>query len=468
MIGAMFRLGEQKVRPGVYVRWYNDGGTPMFGGSTGVAAAVIRSNWGPTEKVINVENDISKTPKTIGTGYGPGVVRQIIRGGATEVLVVRAGKGGDPAELILKDSEGIESLKLNTKYPTSREFNVTIRDAINEDEKELIAYEGTSVVERFSFEKGEDETETLAKLIEKTSIYFNAQKLEGTDPIGLVVNEKLTGGSDPDIVAQDYVDAFSTLEKKFFDGITVDAVSPEIHASLQAFVNRNLEEGARFIGVVGERTDVPFETRLENARSFNSFSMIYVGNGFTETGTDFPERDGALAAGRVLGEMVSGNYKDSLTKQEIQGTTGVYGELTPSEYVKAAENGMMVFSESVNGLAQIDYGINTLVSVDSDEDEGWKKIRRVRTRFELIDRIAFTISNAMSAGVDNNNDGRQYIITLANGIINQMIADGGLESGEMIIDEDYPPHGDSVWYKFDNLVDLDGIEKVYLAFGFRY
>lgn len=467
MIGAMFKLGEQKVRPGVYVRWYNDGGTSVFGGSTGVAAVVIKSNWGPTNEVVKV-HDISETERTIGTGYGPGVVRQVLRGGAVEVLVVRVGLGGDQAELILKDTEGIDALKLNTKYPTSREFNVTVREAINENEKEIIIYEEARVIEKFTFNKGNNEAAELVKLINESSSYLTAQSLDSPDPVGLVVNEALTGGSDPDIVAKDYVDAFNVLERKFFDGITVDALDPAIHASLQAFVNRSLQEGSRFIGVVGEKASIPFNTRLENARSFNSFSMVYVGNGFVESGTDFPERDGALAAGRVLGEMVSRNYKDSLTKKEIQGSTGIVGELTPSEYVEAAKNGMMVFSESVNGLAQIDYGINTLVSVSADEDEGWKKIRRVRTRFELIDRIAFTIANAMSAGIDNNNDGRQYIITLANGIINQMIADGGLESGEMILDPANPPHGDSVWYKFDNLVDLDGIEKVYLAFGFRY
>lgn len=464
----MFKLGEQKVRPGVYVRWYNDGGASTVGGTTGVAAAVIKSNWGPTNTVNNIGNDLSETPKNIGTGYGPGVVRQIIRGGATEVLVVRAGKGGDVAKLSLEDTEGLEVLKLNTKYPTSREFNVTIREAIKEEEKELIVYEGTSVLESFTFEKGENESGKLVDLIKESSVYLNAQKADSDEPLELVVNEKLTGGSDPELTAQDYVEAFNVLERKFFDGITVDALDPSIHASLQSFVNRNLQEGSRIIGVVGEKIDIPFETRLKNARSFNSFSMVYVGNGFVENGTDYPERDGALAAGRVLGEMVSRDYKDSLTKKEIQNTTGVNGELTPSEYVEAAKNGMMVFSESVNGFAQVDYGINTLVTVDADEDEGWKKIRRVRTRFELIDRIAFTIANAMSAGVDNSNDGRQYIITLANGIIEQMISDGGLESGEMIIDDSNPPEGDSVWFKFDNLVDLDGIEKVYLAFGFRY
>lgn len=464
MIGAMFKLGEQKVRPGVYVRWYNAGDSNIIGGTTGVAAVVVKSNWGPTENVIAV-NELNKIGVMIGTGHGAKVVEQIMKGGATEVLVVRAGLGGDKSELILKDSEDNDSVKVTSKYPTSREFNVTIRETLSGTEKEFIAYEGTRVIERHVFEKGANEIQNLIELINSTSQYFDANSLGTGNDVAVILNQSLTGGSDPDVLSQDYINAFNLLERKFFDAITVDTEDTSIHASLHAFVNRSLEEGSRIIGVVGEKTSVPFATRITNARSFNSFAMVYVGNGFVEDGEEI---EGSLAAARVLGEMVSSNYKNSLTKREIQGSSGVYGELTSTEYIEAAQNGMMVFSESVNGLAQIDYGINTLISLGEDEDEGWKKIRRVRTRFELIDRIAFTISNAMSNGIDNNNDGRQYIITLANGIINQMINDGGLESGEMILDTDNPPHGDSVWYKFDNLVDLDGIEKVYLAFGFRY
>lgn len=46
MIGAMFKLGEQKARPGVYVRWYNAGGYARYSRPLGVGAAVIKSNWG--------------------------------------------------------------------------------------------------------------------------------------------------------------------------------------------------------------------------------------------------------------------------------------------------------------------------------------------------------------------------------------------------------------------------------------
>lgn len=467
MIGTLFRLGEQKVRPGVYVRWYDDGDLTTVTGSIGIAAAIIQSNWGPLGQVIKIEN-AEDVHKKIGTGYGSDVVSEIFHGGAYTVSVVRVGLGGEHGEVILKDTEGVDAVKIQTKYPSSRQFTVTVRDSLNENDREFIVFENNRQIEKLIFNKNGNQSENLTSVINESSNIFQASSIEGGgNTLASIINEKVTGGSDPQVTAQDYIDAFGIIEKEFFDGITVDTEDPAIHASLQTFVNRKLQEGFRFIGVVGEKISVPFATRKNNARAFNSFSMVYVGNGYS-----IGERnlDGALAAGRVLGMMVSSSYKTSLTKKPVQSSTGVYGELTAEEYNEAVKNGMLVFSLNSDGLAQIDYGINTLVSPTGDEDEGWKKIRRVRTRFELIDRIAFTLDKAIGNGdgIPNSNDGRQFVITVANGIINDMIREGGLENGELIIDESNPPKGDSAWFKFQDLVDLDGIEKLYLAFGFKY
>ncbi len=362
MIGAMFRLGEQKVRPGVYVRWYNAGGSASYLRTIGIAAAVVQSNWGPFGEVITVEK-AENIKKDIGTGKGADVINEIFNGGAYTVLAVRAGRGGDPAKLTLKNDEDIDVVNLQTKYATSREFNVTIRESLISGEKEFIVYENNRQIENIVFQQGDDEINNFVFAINETSDYFSATNLEGLGTeLSLVLNEPVTGGSDPTITAEDYTDSFGVIEKKFFDGIAVDTEDHSIHASLQAFVKRRLQEGARIQGVVGERISVPFNTRKDNARSFNDFAMIYVGNGYeTPTGGI----DGAPAAGRVLGMMVSGNYKTSLTKKSVQGSIGVYGELTSAQYNEAVQNGMLVFSENADGLAQVDYGINTLVSVSS-------------------------------------------------------------------------------------------------------
>lgn len=469
----MFRLGEQKIRPGTYVRWYDASGQDVFQRAIGVGAAVIKSNWGPLEEVVTI-NDDTEISQKIGTGKGAKVVKEAFEGGAYVMNVVRIGKGGDEATLTLRaegsEEEAIEIAKLATKHPTSRDFNITIRESLNVDEKEFIVYEDEKQIEKITFKAGKEENEVknMVFAVNETSDFIRATEIDGAEKVLSILNEPLTGGSDPETEAQDYIDAFGTLEVKFFDALTVDSEDTSIHASLQAFVNRRLREGARIIGITADKVSEPFDKRKEHAKAFNDFAMIHVGNGFLDR--DGEGIDGALAAGRVLGMMVSENYKSSLTKKSVRGSTGVHGELKPQQYNEAVESGMLMFSENSDGLAQVDYGINTLVSPSSTEDKGWKKVRRVRTRFELIDRIAITLDRQIGdgEGIDNGSDGAQHVITVANGIIDTMIDDGGLESGEMILDEKNPQEGDSAWFKFDNLVDLDGMEKIYLAFGFKY
>ncbi|MEK5068106.1 phage tail sheath subtilisin-like domain-containing protein [Sporosarcina sp. FSL K6-1508] len=460
-IGAMFKLGEQKIRPGVFVRWYNAGGYKRYSRPLGVSAAVIKSNWGPIGEVVTLDTGEDVKDK-LGTGLGPDVVNEIFEGGASFCHTVRIGTGGQPAEVDLEAET--ETVKLRTKYPTSRNFSVTVREALDPALKEIILFEGTRQIQSLTFAKGENEASALLEVVNAESKYLTATTA-GSGEVEVVINEPLSGGADPDTVGEDYTDGMQHLETKFFDSITVDSEDAIIHAALHAFVRRKIREGYRMTMVVGEKPDVSFETRKSHAKAFNDFAVVYVGNGVETTTGGIV---GATAAARVLGMLVSGSYKSSLTKNTITGGVGLIGEMTSNEYNEAVQSGMMVFSLNPDSIPQIDYGINTLVSLAEDEDEGWQKLRRVRTRYELIDRIAITISKAMANNIDNGHDGRQFVIQLANGIIGEMIGEGGLESGEMIIDPVTSPQGDSAWFKFDNLVDLDGLEKAYLAFGFQY
>src|SRR5690625_4589118 len=127
MLGAMFKLGEIKPRPGIYIRWYNDGGFSRFARPLGVGAAVIKSNWGPLNELftLNPADDI----KTVaGTGKGANVIAEIFNGGASFVNVVRVGNGGSVATATFDTSDEV-GFDIRTKYPTSRQFSITIRDA---------------------------------------------------------------------------------------------------------------------------------------------------------------------------------------------------------------------------------------------------------------------------------------------------------------------------------------------------
>lgn len=468
MPGETFILGEQKVRPDVYVRWHNAGGNRVVTGTVGTSAAVIKSNWGPLEGVITLETPTELTEK-LGSGYGPECIRELFTGGASTVFVVRAGTGGKKATLELTDNANpaVNIIELTTKYPTTRQISVTIRDSLDDPTmRELLLHENTRQLERLPFTKGSGEVDQLIEVINKGSQYISAIKIDnGSGAIDLLLDEPLTGGADPVVTGEDYAKAFELLERKFFDTVTVDSEDVTVHASLQSFVNRMLTEGGgRIIGVVGESTIVPFSTRKQNAKVFNDFAIVYVGNGFrTANGI----LEGAKAAARVAGVIASTPYNESLTHVPMTDSIDLVGELTNAQYKEAILSGMLTFSLNTEGLAQIDYGINTKVTLLADEDEGWKKIRRTRTRFELIDRIVYKLYPYLGKW-NNNEDGRAFVITIANGIIQTMINEGGLESGQLIVDPDNLPHGDSAWFRFTELIDLDSIEKLYMDFGFQF
>ena len=89
--------------------------------------------------------------------------------------------------------------------------------------------------------------------------------------------------------------------------------------------------------------------------------------------------------------MIAGSQiTDSLTHAVVRGATEIVGALTNAEIEQAIQSGALVFTMSAQKQVHIEYGINTFVTVTADYDAGWKKIRRVKTRDNLIDRITFT------------------------------------------------------------------------------
>jgi hypothetical protein len=125
----------------------------------------------------------------------------------------------------------------------------------------------------------------------------------------------------------------------------------------------------------------------------------------------------------------------------------------------------LIFTFNAAGQVVIEYGVNTYVTPDADHDDGWKKLRRVATRDNLMDRIA---AKWATIRVNNSPDGRAILIQAAQGIINSMIAEGAMLSGTIIVDPDNPPAGDYAYFAFKDLVDLDGAEKLYGTFAFQF
>lgn len=470
MAGSVFQVGEQKIRPGVYVRVTNIGEPQEAIVPQGIVAALFRASWGPLGQVTYLENADAVTA-TFGSSGTIDAALEAFRGGCRRVVGYRLGNGGAKASITLKDTNTTPTdvVKLTAKYEGVRgnDFKVTVRDSLTDTTKrELLLYEGTTLLQTITFAKGADEPQALVDAVNASnSPWITATKLaDGNGVLEAVTQQALTGGQDPVVNGESYSAGLSAIEAIDWNVLAVDTEEPAIHVAVQTYIDRVRNEGKRVIAVVGEPTSVEFAIRLANARAFNDPAIVYVANGFK--GADGIIREGYKAAARVAGMIAAANITESLTHAVVRGATELVDALTNAEIEQAIQSGALVFTMSAQKQVQIEYGINTFVTPTANMDAGWKKIRRVRTRDNLMDRIAATW-DPLIGKINNSPEGRATLIAAAQGIINKMIAEGALLNGTIYEDPNNPPAGDSAWFVVQ-VDDLDSAEKVYITFQFRF
>ena len=465
MIGVMFKLGETKARPGTYWRHVNVGDPEPRIVNLGVNAMIGQLNWGLVGKPFRVErHQMDNLKEVVGVGVGADAIRQNFLGGATYIWVLRIGDGGEKG-IITIEADDMKDLVFQTLYETDREFQVITRESIDGKSKDFIILEDGRKLESHTVETSSgDEIEALKSLMAKSK-YLEFVSGEATEiPVGKTAD--VSGGSNPTATAEDYVSNFETINKRFWDALFLDTTDVGIKAAANAFIRRRLEEGGRSLLFLGrENPEAPVSEGIEEAKTYNSFLTHLIHNGARVAGVDLV---GPLIAARIAGMVTSTSYKTGATFGIVDGSVELIGEPTPAEYGEANENGLMTLSYNPDEMVQIERGINTLVSLGEDEDAGWKKVRRVKTRFFLVEDVLYKIDKIMRAGADNSEDVRAFICQQGDSSIAQMIRDGALERGKMIVDPDRPPQGDSAWFIFHDIKDLDSLEKVYNTAEFQY
>lgn len=463
MIGLLFKLGEIKKRPNVYVRWKDVGAPAPRATNLGVCAAIVQSNWGEVGKPFRIERaQMDNLKAVVGSGVAADTLRQAFLGGATYIEVLRVGQGGKKATLTL-GNDG-DALTFTTLYETDRQLQVITRESLDGNSKDFIILENGRNLESHTITSGINEVDDLKAALANSSYLQFVNGSATTIPVGLTVDA--TGGTNPNATTEDYVENFETINKKFWDALILDTTDLSIKAAANSFIRRRLEGGGRsfFVTAVTDPTQ-SIEVSITEAKSYNNFCTVLVGNGARTVETDLT---GPLAAARIAGMITSSSYKSGLTRAVIAGATELIGEPTDSEYGDANENGLLTFSYNPDGMVQVERGINTLVSLGPDEDAGWKKIRRVKIRYRLIEEVSYKIDQKLRQDIDNSRDMRAFICQLGDSTILEMVRDGALQSGQMLEDPDRPAQGDSAWFVFQNMVDLDSLEKVYNTMEFQY
>jgi hypothetical protein len=351
-------------------------------------------------------------------------------------------------------------------YPGSKSFTVTIREKLTDSTlKECIIYSGTTEFMKTEFLAGVGEVTAFVNSFANSNS-FAAQVVSGQeDAILLNVTQSIfEDGTDPEVTVGDYSTAFSTVEAEDFNTICVDTSDTAIHLLLQSFVNRIFNAGTLCQCVIAEPHTVQLETRQTHAAAFNDEKMNYVLNAYvSEQGKEI---DGYQTAARIAGMIGAVPSNSSLTHTVIPGFTEVLERLTNFQIVAAEKSGCLVLTYNSTKQVWLDNAINTLITPADNQDDGWKKIRRVKTRFELIRRMNITSDNLIGK-IDNDQNGRSTVISQLQAVGNAMIAEGKLIDCRVTESTVYVADGDSAWFDV-TVIDKDSMEHIYLTYKFQF
>lgn len=455
-----YLAGEKKVRPGVYQRTSQRGTSSTAGALNGIVAFAMSAAWGPVDKVTKHE-----TAKSVRETYGAGVSVEaacaILEAGATTVYIKRL-KGANGSAGTVGTAEIDGTVTVAAKYPSDREINVTVKEKAGDTtKKQIVVKEGTAILETIEFAVHEtDETGAFMEAVSK-SAYITATLINA----GLIAAGDYTvKGVNPTVTAADYADAYYALEPFNYNVLVTDSVTADVFATLCAYAKESYDNGKLIMAVGGAETTLPLETRLENAAACNSERIVYFGGSWLDA--DGKEVKGVKAIAYVAGVIAATPANKGIVHTTITGATDVPEKLTNAQYIEAIKHGLLLVSAGPDGQVWFDSAINTLINPTEEQDEGWKKIRRVKTRYELMDRIDRTLAPKIG-NINCDTDGIAYVIQCAMGVIKEMIAEKKLSAGAFYEDPENPHAGDSAWFIIE-CDDIDSLEKIYLHYQFRY
>lgn len=460
-MAGYFQIGETKVRPGAYFNVQKYGEEDGFGAVDGVVAVLFQSSFGPLGEVVVLERE-DGYEQVYGTDGTTDALREAIYGGAKKLIACRIGSGGTAASAELDAAEG--KVSLTAKYPGAKEFSVSIREKLTDDAiKECIVYAGTQEYEKVSFASGGDEAAALVDAF-KNSDNFIAKSVGASGEMSSVSQIEFSAGTDPTVTNADYSTGLSKVEKYFFNTICVDTESKSVHELVSSFLDRIYDAGQFGIAVFAEKHTLNLKERMLAAAGFNKENVVYVLNPYVRAKEI--TLDGYQTAALIAGMIAACPSSQSLTHMVINRYTQIGELLTNTEIIKAEKQGCLVLSYNNDDQVWIDSSINTLINPADNKDAGWKKIRRVKTRYELLYR-ANAQADALVGKVDNDVNGRAVIIGKLQKICNNMIDEGKLIAATVTENTEYVADGDSCWFDI-TVVDKDSAEHIYLFYKFRF
>lgn len=375
---------QNKIRPGVYIRFASVGNDALAVGTRGTAAICEPMSWGPAATVteLTAEDDFSPV-----CGYARGTkgalfLDQIFLGTdrtapPSRVLVYRPTASGSAIA-----SAEIGEMTVTARYPGKRGNDISVAVTAEETGGTF----SISTIIDGAVADLQVGISQIADLKENDWVSFS-----GSGTLTANTGTALTGGLDGTVETAAYSAFLQNIEPYKFDVLIYDGSDQSVISSMVAFVKRLSEDNGQYCQLCAA-----------NAAAPNSPYVISNISGVTLA-------DGTkLTAGQVCwwlgGAEAGASYTQSLTYAGYPGAAAA-DMMTNSQYEKAILSGQIALS-SDNGRVRIEDDINTLTTL-TDEPESFKYNKTIRLISQIANDIYAQFSQSFIGLVNNNESGRE-------------------------------------------------------------
>lgn len=398
---------QNKVRPGVYIRFSSSRGLGLTVSDRGTVAICEPLSWGPVDTVQTIEAGADMTPYT---GYDITdpknlFLQEIFKGtnrtaAPSRLLLYRPGSAGQK-----QATAEIAPLTATAKYPGTRGNDLSIVIT------ELTTPEDTFTVSTVL--DGDIVDQQTAKTVEDLTAN-DWVTWSGTGALAANVGTPLATGADGTVAASDYSEFLTAIEPYKFDVLIYDGSDTSVQNAMVAFVKRLSEEEGTYTQLVAAGLTNP-----DSRYVINVASGVVLNDGTTLT----PQQ----VAWWVGGATAGAQYNQDLTYSTYPNAVDVTTKLTNSGYEQAIQNGEFVLWAD-DGAVKVEYDINSLVTYTPDITDVYHYNRTMRLVNTIANDIYRQFSDGYIGAVNNNEQGRMMFKSAIVGYLLQIQASDGIQN----------------------------------------
>lgn len=462
-MAGTFVKGISKILSGVYSRIVATV-TRIVMGTRGVVAYPFTSDWGPVNELVPQTlgefKDAYNADKTALTASK--IYLHASKGAPSKLLAYRMATASAKKGIC---TLGVDSLQLETLYPSARAFVAVVKDGVEE---------GTKVVE--ILEGGVKLVSVVGATNADLALELNKSDYVRVTTVGTIIpanaaNVAFTGGDNGSVVTVTEYSAF--LDEIEADGnansFSLDGVSDEaIITTVTTWLRRVRNEGFYVTFASGGPSTWDDDISLANAASVahNYRGIVNVGNGcdgYT------PAEMAIFIAARVASVALNRTVTDETVPYT---KVNKKIKITPRETAK--QKGTLIFV--MNGdFVEIDEGVNTLTNPSNDESKEFGKIR-VSNTLDYVTKDLEAFGNEYKKTKSNTEEARQCYATMVEESYLRPLANDEIIKVGYFYRPDPEYHGDTAVYSpaideafFDSdITPVDSMERIYQKIGVNF